>query len=198
MLPVRRRIFFRNPDRTNVQLSPDGLQLAWLQPVAGVQNLFVAPAEEPARARQITHETNRSIAAYEWAFTNRHLVVLRDPDGSENFQSHCVDSETGDERTLIAQAGVRSFIWRVSRDHPTEMLFGVNARDRRYFDVVRIDITTGSSHVVFENLGYQGCSSMTPSAFAWPSRYGPTVPWRSSRLPQMAARHCSWRCRTRT
>jgi hypothetical protein len=154
--PVPRHVFFRDPDRANVQLSPDGLQLAWTQPVAGVQNVFIAPVDDLARARRITHETTRSIAAYHWAYTNRHLIVLRDPDGSENHQSHSVDIETGHEVTLVAQPGVRSFLWRASRDHPTEMLFGVNARDRRYFDVVRVDVTTGASRVVFENPGYSG------------------------------------------
>jgi hypothetical protein len=36
------------------------------------------------------------------------------------------------------------------------MLFGVNERDRRYFDVVRIDVTTGASRLVFENPGFSG------------------------------------------
>jgi hypothetical protein len=35
-------------------------------------------------------------------------------------------------------------------------LLGVNARDRRFFDVVRVDVTTGVSRVVFENPGYSG------------------------------------------
>lgn len=36
------------------------------------------------------------------------------------------------------------------------MLFGVNERDRRYFDVVRIDVTTGGRRLVFENPGFSG------------------------------------------
>jgi hypothetical protein len=36
------------------------------------------------------------------------------------------------------------------------MLFGLNERDRRYFDVVSIDVTTGASRLVFENPGFSG------------------------------------------
>ena len=151
---IPRRTFFRNPDRTNVQLSPDGKQLAWTQPVAGVQNLFTAPVNDLRHTRQVTQETHRSVSGYIWAYTNRHLVILRDGDGAENFRCYCLDLDTNHEVPLIEQEGVRSFIWRTSPDHPTEMLFGVNARDRRYFDVVRFDITVGTSHVVFENPGY--------------------------------------------
>ena len=156
MTLVPRRTFFRNPDRSNVRLSADGTQLAWMEPVAGIQNVFVAPVDDLAGARQVTHETQRSIAGYTWAYTNRHLVILRDADGSENHLCASIDLDTGSEVMLIAQEGVRSYVWRASPDHPTEMLFGSNARDRRHFDVVRIDITTGVSRVVFENPGYSG------------------------------------------
>jgi dipeptidyl aminopeptidase/acylaminoacyl peptidase len=153
---VPRRTFFRNPDRANVRLSADGTSLSWTEPVAGIQNVFVAPVDDLTRARQVTHETQRSIADYAWAYTNRHLVILRDSDGSENYQCFSIDLATGQEVALVAQDGVRSYIWRASRDHPTAMLFGSNARDRRHFDVVRIDIVSGESHIVLENPGYSG------------------------------------------
>lgn len=153
---VPRRIFFRNPDRANVQLSSDGTQLAWTEPVAGIQNVFVAPVNDLARSRQITHERQRSISGYLWAYSNRHLVILRDGDGSENYRCASVDLDTGREVVLVDQEGVRSFVWRASRHYPTEMLLGLNARDRRHFDLVRFDITTGASRTVFANPGYSG------------------------------------------
>ena len=124
--------------------------------MAGIQNIVIALADDLTRARQVTHETQRSVSGYIWAHTNRHLVILRDGDGTENYRCYSLDLATGREVALIEQEGVRSFIWCASRDHPTEMLFGTNARDRQVFDVVRIDITTGTSRVVFENCGYSG------------------------------------------
>ena len=47
---VPRRTFFRNPDRANVDISPDGTLLAWTEPVAGVQNIFVAAVDDLAQA----------------------------------------------------------------------------------------------------------------------------------------------------
>jgi hypothetical protein len=128
-----------------VQLSSDGIHLAWTEPVGGIQNVFVAPSTDPTRARRVTQETRRSISGYIWAYTGRHLVILRDSQGTEDYRCSSVDLETGQEITLTGGAGVRSFVWHTSRDHPAEMLFGVNERDRRYFDVVRIDVTTGAS-----------------------------------------------------
>jgi dipeptidyl aminopeptidase/acylaminoacyl peptidase len=139
-----------------VQISPDGTFLAWCEPVGSIQNVFVAPVTDLRRARQVTQETERSISGYLWAHTNRHFVILRDSQGSEDYRCSSVDLVSGQEITLIDKAGVRAFVWRSSRDYPAEMLFGVNERDRRYFDVVRIDVTTGASRLVFENPGFSG------------------------------------------
>src|SRR5437868_7827959 len=61
---VARRVFFDNPDCSNVQVSPDGLQLAYVAPVDGVNNLWVAPVDDPAAARPVTRVTDRNIASY--------------------------------------------------------------------------------------------------------------------------------------
>src|SRR5215467_14521595 len=39
-----RSLFFDNPDRARVMVSPDGKRLGWLAPVNGVLNVWVAPA----------------------------------------------------------------------------------------------------------------------------------------------------------
>ena len=51
---IPRRVFFGNPDRTQVTISPDGEHLAWLAPRDGVLNVWVAPRDRPADARPVT------------------------------------------------------------------------------------------------------------------------------------------------
>ena len=46
---VARRVFFDNPDCTNVRVSPDGKNLAYVAPVNGVNNLWVAPVSRSGR-----------------------------------------------------------------------------------------------------------------------------------------------------
>ena len=43
---IPRSLLFGNPERTNVQVSPDGRHLAWIAPVDGVLNLWVAPIDK--------------------------------------------------------------------------------------------------------------------------------------------------------
>ena len=79
---VPRRTFFRNPDRTNVQISSDGAHLAWTEPVGGIQNVFVAPVTDPARARQVTQEIGRSISATSGptpTVTLSSCAIIREP-----------------------------------------------------------------------------------------------------------------------
>src|SRR2546423_6021961 len=152
---VARKIFFDNPDCSNVRVSPDGRHLAYIAPVDGVNNLWVAPVADPAAARPVTSVTDRNIGNYfRWAYTNRHLVFFRERDGDENWRAASVDIASGAVVPLTPEQGVKSFLQEVDRKFPEEMLFRHNARDKSRFDLFRINIVTGASELKFENTEY--------------------------------------------
>jgi len=152
--PAPRRVFFSDPNRTAPRLSPDGHSLAWLEPRDGVLNLVTAPTEDIEHPRQLTHLAGRSPSSFfAWALTNKHLIFFRDEAGDENYRPFCVAVETGEVLPLLP-AGARSFLQQRSRRTPNEMLFGHNARDRRFFDLIRVDVTTGEAHPLFQNPGF--------------------------------------------
>jgi dipeptidyl aminopeptidase/acylaminoacyl peptidase len=149
---VARKIFFDNADCYNVRVSPDGKNLAWVAPIDRVNNLFVAPVAEPGAARPVTHITGRSIDTYfRWAHTNRHLVFFRDRDGDENYRAFSVDIESEAATPLTPDGGAKAYLQEVSHKFPQEMLLKHNQRDKRYFDLFRINVVTGESKLVFEN-----------------------------------------------
>ena len=88
---IPRAVLFGNPDRALVSLSPDGLHLAWLAPVDGVLNVWVAPRDNLAAARPVTHDTGRGIRFYQWAYTNAHILYSQDSNGDENWRLYAVD-----------------------------------------------------------------------------------------------------------
>ena len=152
---VARRVFFDNPDCTNVRVSPDGESLAYVAPVDGVNNLWVAPLADPAAARPVTRVTDRNIGNYyRWAYTNRHLVFFRERDGDENWRASSVDVASGAIVPLTPEQGVKSFLQEVDRKFPEEMLIRHNQRDKSRFDLFRINIVTGASELKFENTEY--------------------------------------------
>ena len=148
---VARKAFFDNADYYNARVSPDGKNLAWVAPIDRVNNLFVAPVADPGAARPVTRIAGRSIDTYfRWAHTNRHLVFFRDRDGDENYRAFSVDIESEAAASLTPD-GVKSYMQEVSHKFPQEMLIKHNQRDKRYFDLFRINVVTGESKLVFEN-----------------------------------------------
>ena len=161
---VARKVFFDNPDYMNVQPSPDGQHLAYVAPLDGVNNLWLAPIADPAAGRPLTKVTDRNIATYyRWAFTSRHLVFFRERDGDENFRAASVDIESGAVVPLSPEQGVKSFMQEVSNKFPDEVLLRHNARDKSYFDLFKVNVVTGASELIYENHDY--ITLATDSAF---------------------------------
>ena len=153
--PIRlipRRVLFAGADRSVVRLSPDGRRIAFLAPVDGVLNLWVGPLADVAKARALTHVTDRDLAPWlTWLPSSRHVVFFREQGGDENWQAHRVDVETGDVLALTPAPGVKSYIQQRSRHFPDELLIAHNQRDRRYFDLFRVHVVTGTSTLVETN-----------------------------------------------
>ena len=149
---IPRRLFFEDPERAFVRISPNGTRLAWLAPVDGILNLWVAPVDAIGQAQPVTRVTDRAIGSFfAWAWTERHLVFFREHDGDENWRAISVDIETGATVPLTPERGVRSWFLQRSPQRPTEMLLSHNARDKTFFDLHQVDIVNGRSSLVFEN-----------------------------------------------
>jgi dipeptidyl aminopeptidase/acylaminoacyl peptidase len=161
---ISRRLFFDNPDYLNVRISPDGQHLAYLAPLDGVRNLWVAPLAAPQAGRPLTRATDRNLGFYfRWAHTNRHLIYFQEHDGDENWRASSVDIETGAFLLLTPERGVKAWLQEQDRKLPAEVLIRHNERDKRFFDLFRINVVTGATELVFENHEYVGL--VTDSTF---------------------------------
>ena len=161
---VARRVFFDNPDFGSVKVSPNAQHLAYLAPLDGVRNLWLAPVDDLQAARPLTRATDRDLSSFfRWAYTNRHLVFFRERDGDENWRASSIDIENGAVVPLTPERGVKSYLQEADHKFPNAMLFGHNQRDKRYFDLFRIDVVTGASELLLENRDYAGL--ITDSSF---------------------------------
>jgi dipeptidyl aminopeptidase/acylaminoacyl peptidase len=152
-----RRLIFRNPERTVVRISPDGRLIAFLAPVDGVLNLWLAPIEDMGKARHVTAVTDRNLGPWiVWMHDNRHVVFFRQQGGDENWRTWRVDLQTDDVRPLTPGPGVTCFVQQTSRHFPSELLIGHNERDKRFFDIYRVNVATGESALVAANDGFTG------------------------------------------
>ena len=154
---IPRARFFGAPARRGATISPDGRWIAWLAPVDGVPNIWIAPRDRLAEARPLTFLEGRGPGAPAFAHDGRHLLFLKDNDGDENTHIHALDLESGAIRDLTPLAGVRCGVMAASRFKPGEVLARINDRDARFHDIYRIDIATGERTLVELNTeGYGG------------------------------------------
>jgi len=153
---IPRQVLFGNPERAAGRLSPDGARLSFLAPVDGVLNVWVGPAGDPKVAKPITKDTKRGIHDYFWAYTNRHIVYLQDKDGDENWRVYCVDLTTNAVKDLTPTEGVQARIQEVSHLFPTEILIGLNDRNKQLHDIYRVNLETGERTLVLENKAFLG------------------------------------------
>ncbi len=151
---IPREVLFGNPDKTQARLSPDGRQLAYLAPVEGVLNVWVAPVDSPEAARPVTRDTGRGIRFYLWAYTNDHILYIQDKGGDENWRVYSVDLTTDETLDLTPIEEVNAQIQQVSPDFPQEILVALNDRNPELHDLYRIHIGTGERQCIQENPGF--------------------------------------------
>lgn len=151
--PARRlplRDFFRNPEQTAFQVSPDGRYISWLGPYERRLNVFVRAVEggEPVR---VTGETERDIGGYFWK--GERIVYVKDFGGDENFHVVTVDRNGGDARDLTPGEKVKADVVDILEDDDDHMILSHNRRDESVFDVFRVNVRTGAETLIAENPG---------------------------------------------
>ena len=155
---IPRSVLFGNPDRTSVRISPNGKNLAYLAPLDGVLNVWVAPIDAPHDARSVTRDTGRGIRVYCWAYTNEHILYLQDAGGDENWRAYCValETETAEVTDLTPEPGVQAKLEHLSPRSPHEVLIALNDRDAHFHDLYRVEIDTGKRDLVQRNDEFAG------------------------------------------
>ena len=148
---IPRKVFFGNPDKESVQISPDGAYIAYLAPRDGVLNVWVAPREDLSAAHPVTEDTGRGIRSYMWAYTSSHILHIQDKDGDENWRLYSVDLASTESKDLTPYEDVQTQFKKASPDFPQEIIIGLNNRVPQLHDIYRINIVTGAMTLLEQN-----------------------------------------------
>ncbi len=143
--------FFKNPEKSGYQISPDGKYFSYLAPYESRMNVFVQKIGSE-KARRLTGEKDRDIAGYFWA-NNKRILFLKDTGGDENYALYGVDNNGKNLKCLTCFEGVRTQIIDDLEDIPDEVIIGLNKRDATVFDPYRLNIKTGKMEMLAENPG---------------------------------------------
>lgn len=153
---IQRQILFSNPDKAMVTLSPDGQYISYLAPKDGVLNLWIGPSSDPSKAQPVTDDKDRGIQSYAWTFNGTHILYAQDNKGDENFRIYAFNLKTGNTTLLTPARDVKGGIYGISERVPNEILIGINDRDKRYFDIYKVNLLDNTKKLVIENNKFCG------------------------------------------
>ena len=145
------RDFFQNPQTTGYQLSPSGALIGFLKPVDNRLNIWVQE-KSGVEAKQITSVKDRDIRGFFWK-GDQYLLYVKDNDGDENYHLYVARSDGTGARDLTPFDGVRAEMIDDLEDDPTDMIVGLNKRNKEVFDAYRLNVETGDLKLVAENPG---------------------------------------------
>ncbi len=143
--------FFRNPEKSSFQISPDGKYYSFLAPYKNRMNIFIQKLGEED-AKRITSVEDRDIAGYTWA-SNHRLLYLRDQGGDENYGLYGVNPDGSNLKELTAFEGVQTHLIDDLEEQDDYILVGLNKRDARIHDPYRLNIHSGELELLAENPG---------------------------------------------
>ena len=149
------RDFFKNPEQAYFRLSPDGKHVGFMQPYESRMNIFVQPIDKIGTKegiKRVTAETARDIPNYFFKGP-QHVLFTKDFGGDENFHVVTADIITGVVRDLTPHEGTRASILDALPDDDDHVLVTHNRRDKKIFDVYRVNIKTGEEKLAAQNPG---------------------------------------------
>jgi dipeptidyl aminopeptidase/acylaminoacyl peptidase len=150
---IPRKVFDSPSEHDFLTISPDGKTIAYTAPSdKAVANIWVEDLATHQK-RMVTRAERRGINGYRWAYDNAHLLYQSDENGNEDYHVYSVDLKNGAIRDLTPFLGIRAEHILLEPSHPDEILVSMNLRDRKLFDVYRVNLQTGATVMDAQNPG---------------------------------------------
>ena len=142
--------FFKNPEKSNYKISPDGKYLSFTSPYKKRMNLFVKKIGTDS-VKQLSFVESRDIFSYIWA-NETTLLYLMDDGGDENDQVFSVNLDGSGSKALTPK-GSKADISNRLPDEKDLVMIESNQRDPRSFDPYFLNISTGEMTLLATNPG---------------------------------------------
>ena len=144
--------FFKNPERTSFEISPDGNHIAYLQSWQNRLNVYVQKVDHDDNPVRITDSIHRDIQWFGWA-NNHRIAYIQDKDGDENWQAYAVGIDGSNFLALTPFEGTRVGLVDGLEEDDDHALIALNRRDKKISDVYRLNINTAELKLIAENPG---------------------------------------------
>ena len=146
--------FFRNPEKSSFNISPNGKHIAYMKPWKKgnrMMNIYVKDINMDKEIR-LTEASERSIYGFFWINDDR-IAYVQDKGGNENYSIYAVNIDGSDEVNLTPFDDVKAQIIDDLEDDPNYMIVGLNKRNPQIYDAYRLNVNTGELTLLAENPG---------------------------------------------
>ncbi|MAV58833.1 MAG: S9 family peptidase [Candidatus Marinimicrobia bacterium] len=146
--------FFKNPEKSSFQLSPDGKKIAYMKPWEEgnrMMNVYIRTIGDNQEKR-ITNASNRSLYGYFWLNDDR-IAYIQDKGGDENIHIYAVNIDGTNDLDLTPFENIQARITDDLDEDPNHMIVSINNRDPRVHDAYRLNVNTGQLSLIAENPG---------------------------------------------
>lgn len=154
---IPRKVLFGNPSYWTPKISPDGRIIAYRAPFKGKLSLWIKTRgkndDQPLTdAKNGEAQTIEGIG-YFWAADSRHIFYVQDNEGDENWRLFSVDVHTKAVKDFTPFDNIQVQIVAMDKNHPDELLIGMNKDNPRFRDVYELNLRTGRINMVANNTG---------------------------------------------
>ena len=146
--------FFRNPEMSSFQLSPNGEYISYMKPWEDgnrMMNVYVRKIDSDEEIR-LTSASKRSLYGYGW-LNDERIAYVQDQGGDENIHIYAVDIDGKNDIDLTPFENIQARITDDLEDDPNYILVSINKRNERIHDVYRLNVNTGEMEMIAENPG---------------------------------------------
>ncbi|MAV64830.1 MAG: S9 family peptidase [Candidatus Marinimicrobia bacterium] len=146
--------FFKNPEMSSFQLSPDGKNISYMKPWKEgdrMMNVYVRPINSDTEVR-ITSASKRSLYGYFW-LNNSRIAYIQDEGGDENIHIYAVNIDGSNNIDLTPFKNIQARITDDLEDNPNYILAALNKRNPQIHDVYRLNVNSGEMEMIAENPG---------------------------------------------
>jgi dipeptidyl aminopeptidase/acylaminoacyl peptidase len=142
---------FRDPEISELKISPDGSQIAFLSPIEGSMQIYVQDVATGEKVC-ITEGNTHRVSNFYWK-GNSKIIYLMDHQGDENFVLYIVNINGTGRRQVTPTDQVRVWVLDELRNSPNEVLIQMNARNPERFDVFKLNVLSGKMQIIAKNPG---------------------------------------------
>ncbi len=150
---IPRATLFTPAEVMAIKISPDAKFLSFVKgEPTGIMNLYICATNEYHNnnsLKQLTHFTDPEIYRFFWTEDSKHIVFLKDTNGSKSYQLYSINIESGELKNYTKDfKAISAKIFKVSGHN---VAVGINDRNSSYHDIFILDTRNGSLTKIFEN-----------------------------------------------